>query len=142
MFREPVHQVLRKGGRYLSFDQPPDEPAPHQCAAVLGSAAHHLQHQPAQRHLAQVRQNLLEPLTLLKHRSTENVKMESKCKKIKCLARRHLPKLPRLLESEDVNMRIAAGETIALLFELARDMDCVSLLLGLLVFYFLTLHSV
>lgn len=39
---------------------------------------------------------------------------------------RHLPKLPRLLESEDVNMRIAAGETIALLFELARDMDCVS----------------
>lgn len=39
---------------------------------------------------------------------------------------RHLPKLPRLLESEDVNMRIAAGETIALLFELARDMDAVS----------------
>lgn len=39
---------------------------------------------------------------------------------------RHLPKLPRLLESEDVNMRIAAGETIALLFELARDMDSVS----------------
>lgn len=39
---------------------------------------------------------------------------------------RHLPKLPRLLESDDVNMRIAAGETIALLFELARDMDCVS----------------
>lgn len=38
---------------------------------------------------------------------------------------RHLPKLPRLLESEDVNMRIAAGETIALLFELARDLDCV-----------------
>lgn len=40
---------------------------------------------------------------------------------------RHLPKLPRLLESEDVNMRIAAGETIALLFELARDMDPVRL---------------
>lgn len=39
---------------------------------------------------------------------------------------RHLPKLPRLLESEDVNMRIAAGETIALLFELARDLDSVS----------------
>lgn len=47
-------------------------------------------------------------------------------KKMKCLSRRHLPKLPKLLESEDVNMRIAAGETIALLFELARDMDCVS----------------
>lgn len=42
---------------------------------------------------------------------------------LKDVIRRHLPKLPRLLESEDVNMRIAAGETIALLFELARDMD-------------------
>lgn len=39
---------------------------------------------------------------------------------------RHLAKLPRLLESEDVNMRIAAGETIALLYELARDVDAVS----------------
>lgn len=48
-------------------------------------------------------------------------------KTLKCLSRRHLPKLPKLLESEDVNMRIAAGETIALLFELARDLDCVSL---------------
>ncbi|KAJ8245661.1 hypothetical protein GJAV_G00273110 [Gymnothorax javanicus] len=36
---------------------------------------------------------------------------------------RHLPRMPTLLESEDVNMRIAAGETIALLFELARDLD-------------------
>ncbi|KAJ3612554.1 hypothetical protein NHX12_020825 [Muraenolepis orangiensis] len=36
---------------------------------------------------------------------------------------KHLPKLPSLLESENVKMRIAAGETIALLFELARDMD-------------------
>ncbi|XP_031721664.1 interferon-related developmental regulator 1 isoform X2 [Anarhichas minor] len=42
---------------------------------------------------------------------------------LKDILRTHLPKLPRLLESEDVNMRIAAGETIALLFELARDMD-------------------
>ncbi|KAA8580070.1 hypothetical protein FQN60_005605 [Etheostoma spectabile] len=42
---------------------------------------------------------------------------------LKDIMRKHLPKLPRLLESEDVNMRIAAGETIALLFELARDMD-------------------
>lgn len=38
-----------------------------------------------------------------------------------------MAKLPRLLESENVNMRIAAGETIALLFELARDVDAVSL---------------
>lgn len=45
---------------------------------------------------------------------------------LKCFSRRHLPKLPKLLESDDVNMRIAAGETIALLFELARDLDCVS----------------
>uniref|UniRef100_A0A673NL84 Interferon-related developmental regulator 1-like n=1 Tax=Sinocyclocheilus rhinocerous TaxID=307959 RepID=A0A673NL84_9TELE len=36
---------------------------------------------------------------------------------------RHLPKLPRLLENDDVSMRIAAGETIALLFELIRDVD-------------------
>uniref|UniRef100_A0A8C2E4M7 Interferon-related developmental regulator 1 n=1 Tax=Cyprinus carpio TaxID=7962 RepID=A0A8C2E4M7_CYPCA len=36
---------------------------------------------------------------------------------------RHLSKLPRLLENDDVNMRIAAGETIALLFELIRDVD-------------------
>lgn len=42
---------------------------------------------------------------------------------LKDILRKHLTKLPRLLESEDVNMRIAAGETIALLFELARDMD-------------------
>lgn len=42
---------------------------------------------------------------------------------LKEVLRKHMPKLPGLLESEDVNMRIAAGETIALLFELARDMD-------------------
>uniref|UniRef100_A0A4W5NJW1 Interferon-related developmental regulator 1 n=1 Tax=Hucho hucho TaxID=62062 RepID=A0A4W5NJW1_9TELE len=42
---------------------------------------------------------------------------------VKAVTRKHLPKLPRLLENDDVNMRIAAGETIALLFELARDMD-------------------
>ncbi|XP_053572695.1 interferon-related developmental regulator 1 [Bombina bombina] len=35
----------------------------------------------------------------------------------------HLPKLPQLLSCEDVNMRIAAGETLALLFELAREAD-------------------
>ncbi|XP_072529277.1 interferon-related developmental regulator 1 isoform X1 [Salminus brasiliensis] len=42
---------------------------------------------------------------------------------ITAIIHKHLAKLPRLLESEDVNMRIAAGETIALLFELARDVD-------------------
>ncbi|XP_004834152.1 interferon-related developmental regulator 2 isoform X2 [Heterocephalus glaber] len=36
---------------------------------------------------------------------------------------RQLPQLPQLLSSENVNLRIAAGETIALLFELARDLE-------------------
>ncbi|KAM8973941.1 interferon-related developmental regulator 1 [Pelodytes ibericus] len=35
----------------------------------------------------------------------------------------HILKLPRLLSCGDVNMRIAAGETLALLFELAREAD-------------------
>lgn len=36
---------------------------------------------------------------------------------------RQLPRLPQLLSSESVNLRIAAGEAIALLFELARDLE-------------------
>ncbi|XP_008316944.1 interferon-related developmental regulator 2 isoform X1 [Cynoglossus semilaevis] len=35
----------------------------------------------------------------------------------------HLPKLQECLESNDVNYRIAVGETIALLVELGRDID-------------------
>ncbi|XP_043824151.1 interferon-related developmental regulator 1 isoform X2 [Dromiciops gliroides] len=35
----------------------------------------------------------------------------------------HLHKLPSLLSCDDVNMRIAAGETLALLFELSRETD-------------------
>ncbi|XP_060100867.1 interferon-related developmental regulator 1 [Heteronotia binoei] len=35
----------------------------------------------------------------------------------------HLHKFPLLLSCDDVNMRIAAGETLALLFELARETD-------------------
>nr|XP_020644794.1 interferon-related developmental regulator 2 isoform X1 [Pogona vitticeps]XP_020644801.1 interferon-related developmental regulator 2 isoform X2 [Pogona vitticeps] len=35
----------------------------------------------------------------------------------------HLPKLPLMLLSDNVNLRIIAGETIALLFELARDIE-------------------
>uniref|UniRef100_A0A3Q2SMZ3 Interferon-related developmental regulator 1 n=1 Tax=Fundulus heteroclitus TaxID=8078 RepID=A0A3Q2SMZ3_FUNHE len=42
---------------------------------------------------------------------------------LKDILKKHLARLQRLLESDDVNMRIAAGETIALLFELARDVD-------------------
>ncbi|NP_001070023.1 interferon-related developmental regulator 1 [Danio rerio] len=42
---------------------------------------------------------------------------------IRAIAQKHLAKLPRLLENDDVNMRIAAGETIALLFELIRDVE-------------------
>ncbi|XP_004676189.1 PREDICTED: LOW QUALITY PROTEIN: interferon-related developmental regulator 2 [Condylura cristata] len=36
---------------------------------------------------------------------------------------RQLPRLPQLLSSDSVNLRMAAGETIALLFELARDLE-------------------
>ncbi|XP_061052850.1 interferon-related developmental regulator 2 isoform X3 [Eubalaena glacialis] len=36
---------------------------------------------------------------------------------------RQLPQLPQLLSSESVNLRMAAGETIALLFELTRDLE-------------------
>lgn len=39
---------------------------------------------------------------------------------------RHLPKLQECLQSNDVNYRIAVGETIALLVELGRDIDEVS----------------
>ncbi|KAJ8416382.1 hypothetical protein AAFF_G00356700 [Aldrovandia affinis] len=42
---------------------------------------------------------------------------------VRNVLKKHLPRLATLLESDDVNMRIAAGETIALLFELARDLD-------------------
>ncbi|XP_041110444.1 interferon-related developmental regulator 1-like isoform X2 [Polyodon spathula] len=42
---------------------------------------------------------------------------------VKKILKKHLPKLPSLLDCDDVNMRIAAGETLALLFELARDVD-------------------
>ncbi|XP_051544196.1 interferon-related developmental regulator 1-like [Myxocyprinus asiaticus] len=42
---------------------------------------------------------------------------------IRAMAQKHLAKLQQLLENDDVNMRIAAGETIALLFELIRDVD-------------------
>ncbi|MGH0127012.1 UNVERIFIED_CONTAM: hypothetical protein FKN15_071435 [Acipenser sinensis] len=42
---------------------------------------------------------------------------------VKNILKKHLPKLPSLLDCDDVNMRIAAGETLALLFELARDVD-------------------
>ncbi|NXW45811.1 IFRD1 regulator, partial [Nyctiprogne leucopyga] len=39
----------------------------------------------------------------------------------------HLHKLPSLLSCDDLNMRIASGETLALLFELARETDAVML---------------
>ncbi|XP_015423776.1 PREDICTED: interferon-related developmental regulator 2 [Myotis davidii] len=38
---------------------------------------------------------------------------------------RQLPRLLQLLSSDTVNLRIAAGETIALLFELARDLEVI-----------------
>jgi hypothetical protein len=39
------------------------------------------------------------------------------------LVNSHLCKLPSLLHSEDVNLRIEAGESIAMLYELAREHD-------------------
>ncbi|XP_054831156.1 interferon-related developmental regulator 2 isoform X1 [Eublepharis macularius] len=42
---------------------------------------------------------------------------------IKKILDNHLPTLPLMLSSDNVNLRIVAGETIALLFELARDME-------------------
>lgn len=39
------------------------------------------------------------------------------------IVKTHLKKLPQLLESANVEMRIAAGETIALLYELAREQN-------------------
>lgn len=43
--------------------------------------------------------------------------------KLTALLRLHLPKLQACLQSNDVNYRIAVGETIALLVELGREMD-------------------
>ncbi|KAM6146470.1 interferon-related developmental regulator 1 isoform 2-T2 [Phoenicopterus ruber ruber] len=43
----------------------------------------------------------------------------------------HLHKLPSLLSCDDLNMRIAAGETLALLFELARETDAWCLMIHL-----------
>ena len=131
VLRELVHPVVCEGGWHLSFDQPPDKPAPHQRSAVLGPVAHHLHCQPAQRHPAQVRRAVgLLLLSLLHLRKAKTISgwiyIFNSVLSAWTLCCRHLPKLPRLLESEDVNMRIAAGETIALLFELARDMDAVS----------------
>ncbi|XP_076860075.1 interferon-related developmental regulator 2 isoform X2 [Brachyhypopomus gauderio] len=43
--------------------------------------------------------------------------------RIDSIVSNHLPRLQACLESSDVNFRIAVGETIALLYELARDID-------------------
>uniref|UniRef100_H3C9C0 Interferon-related developmental regulator 2 n=1 Tax=Tetraodon nigroviridis TaxID=99883 RepID=H3C9C0_TETNG len=43
--------------------------------------------------------------------------------KLTLLLDQHLPKLQECLQSNDVNYRIAVGETIALLVELGRDVD-------------------
>ncbi|KAB5567281.1 hypothetical protein PHYPO_G00230970 [Pangasianodon hypophthalmus] len=42
---------------------------------------------------------------------------------IKNMVSHHLPRLQACLESSEVNFRIAVGETIALLYELAREVD-------------------
>lgn len=131
VFWEPVHPVLCKGGWHLSFDQSSNEPAPHKFSAVLGTAAHNLQFQPAQRHPAEV-SSFMPTLKffffLITSSAAFSLLLSNQVKWSKnYVFCRHLLKLQRLLESDDVNMRIAAGETIALLFELARDIDSVSL---------------
>ncbi|XP_070558092.1 interferon-related developmental regulator 1-like [Ptychodera flava] len=42
---------------------------------------------------------------------------------IQAMISTHLPKLAELLRSDDVNLRIASGEAIALFYELAREQD-------------------
>lgn len=44
-----------------------------------------------------------------------------------CLPCSHLPRLPELLESVDIELKIGAGEALALLYELAREQDEVSI---------------
>ncbi|KAM7121140.1 interferon-related developmental regulator 1 [Molossus nigricans] len=44
-------------------------------------------------------------------------------RELKAKLEMHFHKLPRFLSSDDVNMRMAAGESLALLFELAREME-------------------
>lgn len=44
------------------------------------------------------------------------------------VAHSHLNRLPKLLESSDVDLRIVAGEAIAMLYEIARFDDQVCLL--------------
>lgn len=121
VLRELVHAVLREAGRYLSFDQSPDESAAHQRSALLGSAADHLLRQSNQRNTTKVRHFTHSYLPIFGGFFCHVLLFNTHF-----VVRRFLPKLPRLLESDDVNMRIAAGETISLLFELARDMDPVS----------------
>ncbi|XP_066500936.1 interferon-related developmental regulator 2 isoform X2 [Hoplias malabaricus] len=43
--------------------------------------------------------------------------------RIESIVNYHLPRLQACLDSNDVNFRIAVGETIALLYELGRDID-------------------
>jgi len=65
--------------------------------------------------LANVHIKALHAWNLLVSRATENLYMH--------LIQTHLPKLSGILESGHVDLRIAAGESIALLYELARIKD-------------------
>jgi len=65
--------------------------------------------------LANVHVKALHAWNLLVSRASENLYLH--------LIETHLPKLPGILESSHVDLRIAAGESIALLYELARIKD-------------------
>lgn len=54
----------------------------------------------------------------------------------------HLPRLHACLESSEVNFRIAVGETIALLYELGRDIDQVCIKNGSLRFILFRGHHI
>lgn len=136
VFWEPLHPLVRQRRWKQTFCESSDHTPPHECSLVLGSTAYHLHQQPHQRHCTKVSAgkhrfmpSLLRGTGLSGDFGTydyDTTSFQVYSNKHMLLFFRHLAKLPRLLENDDVNMRIAAGETIALLFELIRDVDPVS----------------
>lgn len=115
----PLLQGLPQGEGCPRPRQRPQQRAPHQRTPGMGAAAHHLPRQRAEEEAGDVR--------VIGLRFYKRVYRRHLCSQYdNCLFSRHFHKLPSLLSSDDVNMRIAAGETLALLLELARGMESVS----------------
>lgn len=87
------------------------------CSAGLGLATHHLPQRPYQPHPGQV------GVTAHWEWEGKGERPPAHTHGSACPFPRQLPRLPQLLSSESVNLRMAAGETIALLFELTRDLE-------------------